>query len=841
MGSSPTGSDILAEQVDAVLLPAIERMRSPRGFPMGNFRQSLVVAARQLIRNPGFSITVILTLALAIGANTAIFSIVNALFLKSLPYDRPDRMGTIFLRIQGAKPSDDPHQLDGAQWETLRDNVPSLLSAIASGATSGVNLQAGDQVEYVHQGRISAHYLDVLAVHPMLGRNFTEAEDQPHGPNAAILSYAFWRNSFAADPAMAGRTIRLKGEPYTVIGILPAGVRTPLDADLYTALQPSRQGEGAGTNYQPIVRLRDGATWQQADAELSRAWADHIAHMHQHNPGYRFEYYFVPLQKGQTAALKPKALALMASAGFILLIACANLAGLALVRMMRRLSEVATRFALGASRWQVQKQFWIESLLLGILGGATGVGVGFAALRGLLSLLPKHYLPVSTVPLDLRVLGFTLTLSVLTAVLFGVLPALGFRRVDLRSSIASRSVAGSERLRIRQVLIAGEVALTVVLLAGSGLLIRTLIHLQTLPPGFNPNGVMTAKASLDDARYHDPAKFQQLLTTSLTAMRQIPGVRNAAMGLSLPFETALNNGVNLHSGPYAGKMVGTDLLYVTPGYFTTLEMPLLSGRDFSAADGADTQPVAIINNTFAQKFFPGENPVGRTIDDRTMIIGVVADTQLSSNLNPTAPLQAEETMYIPATQMGPGTLAMVHVWFQPSWIVRTVAPIEGLTAQMQHALSSADPGLPFSGFYSMNNLQAEALATQRVEVALLGAMAGLALLLSAVGIFALVANTVAQRTREIGIRMAMGSTVRHAMVHVGAPGLWASGAGLILGLGLCALALRMMRSVLYGVGVYDMRTLAAVVFALAAVILLAALAPTLRIARIDPARTLREE
>lgn len=808
---------------------------------MGNFSQNLRLAVRQLTRNPGFSITVVLTLALAIGANTAIFSIVNALLLKSLPYDHPERLGTIFLRIQGAQPSDDPHQLDGAQWEALRDNVPSLISAIASGATSGVNLQAGDQVQYVHQGRISARYLDVLAVHPMLGRNFTETEDEPHGPNAVILSYAFWRNTFAANPDMVGRTIRLKGEPYAVIGVLPAGVRTPLDADLYTALQPSRQGEGAGTNYEPIVRLRDGATWQQADAELSRAWADHIARMHQHNPGFRFEYYFVPLQQGQTAGLKPKALALMVSAGFILLIACANLAGLAVVRMVRRFSEVATRLALGASHWQVQRQFWMESLLLGILGGAAGVGVGFVALRGLLSLLPKNYLPVSSVSLDLRVLAFTFAIAVLTAVLFGMLPALGVRRVDLRSSIASRSVAGSERLRLRQVLIASEVALTVVLLAGSGLLIRTLIHLQTLPPGFNPHSVITAKASLDDVRYHDPVKFAQLLNTSLAAMRQIPGVRSAAMGLSLPFETALNGGVTLHTGPYAGKMVGTDQIYVTPGYFATLEMPLLSGRDFTAADGPDTQPVAIVNRAFAQKFLSGENPVGRILDDRIVIVGVVADTQLSSNLNPTAPIQSEETMYVPATQMAPQALAMVHVWFQPSWIVRTAAPIEGLTGQMQRALSSADPGLPFSGFYNMNDLQAEALATQRIQVALLSAMAGLALLLSAVGIFALVANMVAQRTREIGIRMALGSTVRHAMTHVGASGLRASGAGLFLGLALCAVTLRIMRSVLYGVDVYDVPTLAAVVMTLGIVILLAALIPTLRIARIDPAKTLREE
>ena len=248
-----------------------------------------------------------------------------------------------------------------------------------------------------------------------------------------------------------------------------------------------------------------------------------------------------------------------------------------------------------------------------------------------------------------------------------------------------------------------------------------------------------------------------------------------------------------------------------------------------------------MNHTFAEKFFPGENPVGRALSSGMMIVGVVADTQLSSGLNPTAPLESEETMYIPAVQMGPQSLAMVHVWFQPSWIVRTAGPVEGLTAQMQRALASADPGLPFSGFYRMNDLQAETLATQRIEVALLSAMAGLALLLSAVGIFALVANMVAQRTREIGIRMALGSTVRQAMAHIGGSGLRASGVGLVLGVALCAVTLRVMRTVLYGVGVYDATTMVVVVLTLAAITLAATIGPTLRIARIDPAKTLREE
>ncbi len=808
---------------------------------MALFGNNLKFAVRQLLRNPGFTATVVFTLALSIGANTAIFSIVNALMLKSLPYPHADRMGAIFARIQGADPHDGRTWIDGEQWELLRDNVPSLTSAVSSGMASGVNLEAGQRVQYLHAARISAHYLDVLRINPAAGRNFTDTEDLPHGPRAAILSYSLWRNTFAADRNLLGRTILLKGEPYTVVGVLPEGATTPLNADLYTALQPSREGEGGGTNFAVITRLKDGATWQQADAELNRAWASWAAQRNKRHPGSQVTYYSVSLKQGQSAELRPQALTLMLAAGFILLIACANLAGLTLVRMVRRAPEVATRLALGASRWQIQKQLWVENLLLALVGGLAGLAVGFAALRGLLSLLPEGFLPVASVPLDARVLAFTLLVSVFTSVLFGMLPAFATRKVDLRSSMASRTIVGGDRLRLRQVMIAGEVALTVVLLAASGLLIRTLVHLQTLPPGFNAAGVMTAKASLDDARYHDPVAFSHLLDSTIFAMKRIPGVANAAVGLSLPYERALNDSVTLNDGEHTGQQVGTDEVYVTPGYFDTLQIPLLQGRDFAASDGPRTQQVVIVNRTFAAKFFHGENPIGRTVNKGSVIVGVVGDVQISSGLDPVAPLMSEETMYIPAAQMDPRMLAVVHVWFQPSWIVRTSAPVEGLTEQMQRAVASADPGLPFSGFYSMSELQAETLSAQRIEVALLSALAGLALLLSTVGIFALVANTVAQRTREIGIRIALGSTIRRAMAHVAGSGVRASVFGLAAGLILCVGALRALRSELYGVSVYDAPTIVSVVAALAAVTLLAASIPVLRIARINPATTLRDE
>jgi len=807
---------------------------------MSSWGQHFRFAGRQLRNNPGFTITVIITLALSVGANTAIFSLVNALLLRSLPYAHPERMGTIYMRASGPHSFDGRAGIDGERWELLRDGVPALVSAV-SGGTTGLNLQAGSHVQYVHDGRVSAHYFDVLALQPIMGRNFSEDEDRPSGPKAAILSFNVWHNLLGADPTILGEAILLRSEPYTVIGILPQGATMPLNADVYTSLQPNREGEGSGTNFEAITRLRNGASWQEADAQINRAWAPLAQRFEARNPGSHMTYYSVPLRKGETDSLRPQVLALMLAAGFILLIACANLAGLALVRILRRTPEVATRLALGASGWQIQKQFWMENLLLALVGGAVAIGVGFIALRGLLLLLPERFLPVTSVPLDGRVMAVTLAVSVFTSVLFGMLPALATRKINLRSSMAGRGEARVGSVRLRQALIAGEVALTVVLLAASGLLIRSLIHLETLPPGFNPNGVMVAKASLDDARYHDPAAFRKLLDDSTAAMRQIPGVANAAVGLSLPFERAMNDLVTHSDGKEAGRQDGTDVVYVTPGYFDTLQMPVLAGRTFTDADGPNAQHVAVVNQAFSRRFYGGSSPVGRYVDKNTLIVGEVDDVSVSSGLYEGAPLMSEQAMYIPASQVNAQYLSLVHVWFQPDWVVRMAGPVGGLTAAMQRALSSTDPNLPASGFYSMKDLLARTLATQRIEVALLGAMAALALLLSAVGIFALVANMVAQRTREIGIRMALGSTLGQAMFQIGRSGAAASLCGVVLGMVLSVAALRVMRSVIYGVGVYDATTLATVVLTLFLVTLLATALPTLKIAKIDPARTLREE
>jgi predicted permease len=815
----------------------------------------LKFALRQLHRSPGFAIAIALTLALAIGVNTAVFSMLDGFLLRKPPYPEPERIAALITHSEGVSPrtgqafSEDEDSQDGQTWEELKSDLHSVMLG-SWGGTDGVNLQtgaaAGNAVRYVHESRVSANYFNVLGTPLYLGRSFTEDEDRPHGPQAVVLSYALWQSTFRSDPGIVGRPIDLKGEPYTVVGVLPSHAVTPINADLFTPLRPALSGECGGTNCGILMRLKPGATWQQVSAQLGSLRPHYLP------VKYKSWFYAQPLQRYlghnyQGNDMSSKSEALMLSVGFILLIACANLAGLALVRYSRRTPEIATRLALGASRGKILRQLWIENLVLALIGAAAALGLAILTLQAAQGLLDSSMIPIGGFTLNARVLAFTLGASLLTSLLFGALPALETRRVDLRTAISagSRAVAhGSGRLR--QTLIAFEVALTVVLLAGAGLLVRTLVHLETLPPGFDARNVMTAKASLADARYHDPAAFASLLEKSTEAMRRIPGVEDAAVGLSAPYERGLNDGLTILDGPQAGQNDGSSLSYTTPSYFSTLRIPLLAGRAFLDSDTATTQPVAIVNRDFGRAFYHDPNPVGRhfkVMDGGVTytIVGIVENVAKQPGENPDAPLSTEPVFYLPAPQTPAAILGAAHLWFQPSWIVRTHGSVSGLTEAMQRALAEADPGLPFSGFYSMQDLMNQQLQIQRIEATLLGTLAGLALLLSAIGIYALVSNLVVQRTREIGIRIALGSTLSEAILHIGSAGVIAAGAGVIAGLAMSFLALRALRSEIYGVSAYDPVTLAAVPVLLMVIAAAASLLPALRIGRIDPAETLRAE
>src|SRR6185312_12115097 len=429
-------------------------------------------------------------------------------------------------------------------------------------------------------------------------------------------------------------------------------------------------------------------------------------------------------------------------------------------------------------------------------------GVALGLFPMLKKMLPDEMIPIGGFALDGRVLAFTAGAALVTSLLFGALPALETRRVDLRSSMGAggRTVSGGSG-RVRQFLIAAEVALTVVLLAGAGLLVRTIVHLETLPAGFDATNVMTAKASLDDARYHDAAAFDRLLGESVAAMERIPGVQHAAVALSVRYERGLNDGLSILDGKRAGFKWGSSETWVTPGFFDALRIPILSGRGLRATDTAMSERVAVVNAAFGRKFYSDTNPLGRHFESEKAtytIVGVVPDVVKRLGMSQGAPLATEPMFYIAAAQTDQRMVNLANEWFQPSWIVRTAGPVSGLAEQMQRALAAVDPGLPFSGFYSMEDVLHRQLLMQRIEVMLLGALAGLALLLSAVGIYALVSNLVVQRTREIGIRIALGSTLGEAMGVVASSGVLAACGGVGAGLVCSVFVLRVMKSAIYG-------------------------------------------
>jgi predicted permease len=665
-------------------------------------------------------------------------------------------------------------------------------------------------------------------------------------PKAVILSFEAWKSLFFSDRSVVGKSILLKGEPHVVIGILPAGTHTTAPADLWTPLQPTASGEGEGENYHVVMRLKNGSSWAQANAQLANLHPKSFLGFTKKNSAARAWLSARPLQQDLASTARTPVTISMSAVALILLIACANLTGLMLVRVMRRSGELATRLALGATKASIFRQLMMEPALLAFGGGLLGLGLAASTINLFARFIPPDFLPIGGLGIDNGVLIFALLATLATTILIGILPALEVRRANIRPSLAaaaSRTGTRGGHSRIRQTLIAGEVMLTVVLLACAGLLVRTLVHLQTLPAGFDAENVMAAQASLDDARYHNAESFQKLLQQSIAAMKQIPGVESAAVGLNLPFERGLNDGFYLADGAEdkSGHMASS--AYVTPEYFHVLRIPVLTGRAFSDSDTKSSQPVAIVNESFARKFMGKTDVVGRHIrsgNDTLLIVGVVGDVTKKPGLI-SAPLASEVTYYIPAAQVDQKALGLLHTWFQPSWIVRTRGSITGLTESMEKAITSADPVLPVAGFHRLSDLQAVALQQQRFEVLLLGILAALALVLSLVGVYGLVSNMVAQRTREIGIRMALGSSVRQAMLEVGTSGIAAVGAGIAAGLGLAAVAVRIIRSELYGVNIYDPVTFAAVLLLLILAATAATFLPTRRIAHIDPASTLRAE
>jgi predicted permease len=809
-------------------------------------------AFRVLRKSPVFTITAVLTLALCIGANTAIYTVVDRVLVRPLPYPHPERLAIVTRHYQAAAPGsadeDDDGQA-GATWEALRAGTADTLDlATTVGIGQGVNVVAGGQPSFVRQQRVSAGYFRVLGVLPELGRPFTEDEDRVNGPAVTVLSHALWTRLFNADPAIVGRTVMLRGESYAVVGVMPASFRSGTPVDLWTPVRPCARCEGGGENYTIIARLKDGVSWPQADGQVGASTQAVVSDRYSKDAGH-VVMRLIPLQRGATAALREPLVVLWSAVGVVLVIGCVNIAGLLLARARTRAPEIAMRLAIGASRAAIVGQLLVESIVLASAGGVAGIAIGYGSAQLFATLLEDAFgVSGQQIGLDARVLVISGGVALLTSVVFGLLPAMQATRVNLRQTLVesgSGSIAGSARSWPRRALVVVEVALGVVLLVGAGLLVRTFDHLMHLAPGFDGSHVMTGMLSLQDARYQSPEKVNQLFDTTVANLRAIPGVEGAAASLTLPYERALNLGGKWGSArPGAGQIGIFNETYVTPGYFSALRIPVLRGRALNEGDSSTAPMVIVVNQAFVKRYSPDEDPIGRQISSggvRT-IVGVVGDIQQKAGWGSWGPLAPMPAAYIPAAQTTEAFLKMVHTWFAPSWFVRLSGPSDtaGIAAGMQRAVQAVDPLLPFAKFRTLDDVRSETLAQQRAQAVLLGSLAVLALLLAAVGLYGLVANSVAERTRELGIRMALGATTCRASVAAAAPGVTLAAIGIAIGLAGARGAVTLLRHFLWGVKESDPLTFAsasAVVFAAATI---AAVVPALRIVRLNPIKALRQ-
>jgi len=805
--------------------------------------RDLRYAVRMLRRTPGFTATAIATLALVIGANTAVFSLANGLLLSPLPYPDADELYLVQADFRSPRGESSGTSVDGHTWRALQTTAWSSRAAVFTSWASGVNLAMDGRAMFVAQQRVGAGYFRTLGVTPRIGREFQPEEDVPGGPAVVVLSHHLWQRLFAGDPDVLGRTILLRGEPWQIVGVMPEGFRSTAEADVWTPLRPSTTGEGGGTNYAIVLRVPGDIPPDGVVAQL-RPLLDPTLRESGLPDDVTASVSLLSLKESLSRGVRDIIVMLGAAALLVLLIACANLAALLLARGGARSREVATRMALGSGRVAVMRQLMVESLVLALLGGAAGLIVGWFGLAGLQALAGDRFADWQRVTMDGRVLGASGALSLITSLLFGLVPAWQASRLDVQSALVdggTRSIAGGARHWTRRGLVIVEVALGVVLLVAAGLLVRTVVNLQSLEPGFRAEGLTTASVSLLDARYPGPAEINQLFDRTLEHLRATPGVESAAVSLGLPFERVLNMGFR-YVGEDAGQV--TSVMYATEGFFDTFGIARRQGRVFESRDRPDGQPVVVVNDAFARHYSGDREVVGRLIRmsgvDRE-IIGVVADVQqrpgfMIGGMTP-GPLVSAPLVYVPAAQINAG-LASTHVWFQPAFTVRATTPLVGEQA-LTAAIAAADPLLPIGTIRRMSEVRAGAIAMEEMLMILIGTLAVVALLLTALGLHGVIAHAVVERTREFGIRIALGASPGASVRMVTANGVLLAMIGVVIGAALAVPASSLVAASLYGVAERDLATYVAAAVFLLMVAVVASLIPALRLFRLDPAETLR--
>jgi predicted permease len=809
--------------------------------------RDVTYAFRIMRRSPAFALTAIGTLAVVIGANSAVFSLANSILLKPLPYPEPDRLAVIDLVHQTSKGRDVGDSVTGAIWEALRDRATTIDAAVYAGAT-GANLVTGSTAAYITQQRVGAGYFHALGVAPFLGREVSRDEDVAGGPAVTVISYDMWQRVFGGRADVVGQSMRLKGEAYQVIGVMPSGFQNIVTADVWTPLRPSTKGEGGGTNYGAIARLRNGVTWDVARQQLAALGPGPFTNLG--DDPTKYSVTVDPLQASLVEADRQPLLMLGVAVAAVLIIACVNIAALLLSRGGGRAKEIATRMALGSGRSAVVRQLLVESLVLAVIGGAVGLGVGALGLDVLKSLGGETFESWTRATLDGRVMAVMAGVSVLTSVCFGLIPAWQASRVDVNGTLqagASRSVAGGARRWPRKLLVVAEVTLGVALLVSTGLMLRTFMKLRQLDPGIDPSGVMTATVSLQDARYQSGANASRLFNDTLDRLSHDPDIASAGVALCAPFQRLLNMGFRFTDlGP--DDMRGANVSYVAGDYFQTLRVPLLAGRFLTATDDALSPQVVVVSSLFAQGVSNDKPVLWRWLRlsgvDR-QVVGVVGNIlQLRAGsvgvkgMDRDSPLTPTAAIYVPAAQAGDGLMA-VHIWFSPVWVARSRTPAAG-EAALRRAITMADPQLPIHKTETMDAITLRAIGDRRLLMTIIAALSAAALFLSALGIHGLIAQQVSERRREFGIRIALGASPMATVRQVALGGVWLSIAGVVLGLGLAMLSADLVKSFLWHVDASDPTTYIGAAAFLLVVATAASVMPALRILRLNPAVTLRD-
>lgn len=824
-----------------------EECRDARGMAfIDTLRQDLRYGVRMLRRNPSFAALAVLTIVLGIGANTAIFGLINAVLIRPLPYPEPDRLVHALWQFQNGT----AESLSATECVFWDEHNRVFESSAAVGLFPfGLNLVTGDRTDYVKTLAVSRDFFRTLGVQPFIGRSFTVEEDRPKGPNAVILSYGLWQRRFASDPGVVGRDITLNGESYAVIGVMPKRFQfvieyaTVQDVEAWIPLRLVADPRDDGHNYGMIARLRSGVTLGQAQSDMARVLTEIREAVPGHVSASERGILLIPYQRWVTGDVRQPLLILFGAVGLVLLIAMVNVANLILTRAITRQSETAVRLALGATGARVLRQFLTENVLLAILGGCGALVATPWTMRALVGLAPESLPIVGEPQIDFRVLGFALLIAAAAGVAAGVAPAFGAWRLNLNESIrqGARAVGGhAGRRQMRSFLVGGEVALAVLLLTGAMLLILSLSALQGVNPGFNPQGVWTFHLSLPEQKFKTAAATWTFEQQTLARLESLPGVESAAVVSALPLELfGLNGTINVLGGDRETQ-VYVQLRTASRAYFKTMEIPILRGRGFQESDSASAPLVVVVNEAFARKCCANGEVLGRRVvlpegwksNLGREIVGVIGNTKEFGISAPAPP-----SLFFSAAQLDD---SLVRAFFSSSsWAIRSRAPVA--VSEVGHAIGQVDSTEAVADFSPMSKRVAESLAGNQFMASLMTAFAGLALLLAAIGLYGVLSYAVAERTHEIGVRMALGAEQRTVLKMVLAHGTTVTLAGTAIGLA-AALALdSLLANLLFEVRPTDPLSFALTLATIASVSAAASYIPARRATKVDPMRALRCE